>query len=273
MLPYIKNYRVKVFLYSVLPALAFVAAATFLTGRLVLSEVWGMLTAVALVVLGTQLVGRHYIDKASDEANRLVGLFMDDCDPQALVDEGAEVAERMKPPYDEWAAWFASYYCLALADLGRTADAARYADALRASMAAAKKPAERAAICLHMEPPVRSLLGAEVALATLEEAQAALDAAGVPAQDSRRGYIDWERRVLEAQRDGRDAEAADLLAHVRQTSTYQARMRAQAAWEESQAARRLGDEGRERECLRFVVERGNRLACAGKARARLAELG
>lgn len=272
MLQYVNNYHIKVMTYSAVPALAFVVIASWLTGRFVLSELWGMLVAVALVVAGTNIVGKRLMQKATDEGTRLVDLMADQCDPQALVDEGATIAGRMKAPLNEEAAWFASYYCLALDDIGRTEEAARYADMLRASMAAARRPEARAAICLHMEPAIRRLLGPETALAALNEAQKSLDAAGAPADDAHRRYIEWERSVLAAEADGDDEQLAELMRHVVETPSYQRRMRAEAAWERACALRRLGDADGEQESLRAAVREGNKLACASKARARLDEL-
>lgn len=272
MLPYVKNYLIKTYVLSPLPALVFVVVATLATGRSVLFEPWGLLTAVALVMLGTFFVGKWMADAAIDEATRLVNLFSNGCDPQAFVDGGSSIASRMRPPFDEGASWYASYYCLALLDIGRAREAAKFADDLRISVDKARKPAMRAAICLHLEPPVRRLLGAEAALKVLDQAETDFNAANVPEGNDHRRYIAGERSILLAQRDGDDERLAELLSCVRQASAGEQRARVEAAWEEAGAERRLGHADRERSCLGFVVERGNLLSCVREARARLDEL-
>lgn len=272
MLPYVKNYLIKTYVLSPLPALVFVVVTTLATGRPVLFEPWGMLTAVALVMLGTVFIGKWMADAAIDEATGLVNLFSNGCDPQAFVDGGSAIASRMRPPFDEGASWYASYYCLALLDVGRAREAAELADDLRISVDKARKPATRAAICLHLEPPVRRLLGAESALKALDQAEADLNAANVPDGSDQRRYISGERNILLAQRDGDDEKLAGLLSRVRQASAGERRARVEAAWEEAGAERRLDHVDRERSCLRFVVERGNLLSCVRKARVRLNEL-
>lgn len=272
MLPYVKNYLIKTYVLSPLPALIFVVVATLATGRPVLFEPWGMLTAVALVMLGTFFVGKWMADAAIGEAAGLVNLFSSGCDPQAFVDGGGSIASRMKPPFDEGASWYASYYCLALLDIGRTREAAKLADDLRISVDKTRKPATRAAICLHMEPPVRRLLGSEAALKVLDHAEIDLDSANVPDEDGHRRYLSGERSILVARRDGDDERLVELLSRVRQASPGELRARVEAAWEEAEAEHRLGHVDRERSCLRFVVERGNLLSCVSKAHDRLNEL-
>ncbi len=272
MLPFVKNYLIKTSVLSPLPALIFVVVATLVTGRPVLFEPWGMLTAVALVVLGTLLIGKRMADLAFDEASRLVNLFSNGCDPQAFVDKGSSITSRMRPPFDESASWYASYYCLALLDLGRIHEAVKLADGLRISVDKARRPATRAALCLHMEPPVRQLLGPEAALKALDQAEADLNAANVPDGNDHRQYLSGERDILLAQRDGDDERLADLLSRVREASAGELRARVEAAWEEAGAAQRLDHVERELLCLRFVVDRGNLLSCVREARERLHEL-
>ena len=124
-----------------------------------------------------------------------------------------------------------------------------------------------------MEPVVQRLLGARPALGAVEEAERLLEGDSSPETSQRRNFLAWERGVLEARLSGDDGVLAPKLAHVRETDGYPLRMRVLAAADEAAVRRRQGDGARERECLRFVVENGNRLPAVPEARARLAELG
>ena len=120
---------------------------------------------------------------------------------------------------------------------------------------------------------MQRLLGARPALGAVEEAERLLEGDSSAETAQRRNFLAWERGVLEARLSGDDGVLAPKLAHVRETEGYPLRMRVLAAADEAAVRRRQGDGARERECLRFVVENGNRLPAVPEARARLAELG
>lgn len=273
MLPYVKNYLIRTYLLIIAVPVAFIVIMSLATGSFVLAQPWGIGSTVGLTILATIAVARPMITAATNEAEQLVSLYDEQCDPPAFIEQGAAIAGRIVPPYDDWGAWYTSAFALAFADVGKTEYATRLVEGMRTSALAAKKPGARAGICLHMEPPIKRLLGIDLALEALSEAERNLEGSTDPVDADRLKFIAWERSLLTAERDGDDEKLVELLSHVSSTPSYPQRKRVEAAWEESQAQRRLGDAARERECLDYVIENGNKLSCVASARERLAELG
>ena len=161
---------------------------------------------------------------------------------------------------------------MALLDIGRRAEALELADALRQAAEQAPTPHERASMLVNMEPFVERLFGSPIALPLLACAQELMDTDPVANDAGRRGYVEWERSMLQFQAAGNYGRLAELLREVRMRESCSMRFRVTCALRESVAHRALGDVSRERECLEFVVEHGNLLPMVSSARQRLAEL-
>ena len=262
MLRYFKKYVWAAYALSVLIPAASLAAFSLVMGGNVVKTLPGLFSSLMLFFACLYVMPRLMGQLADRKAEQLVSLYNDGCDPDAFRAQAAAPARAIGEPYTEAGSWFLSFYALALADGGQIEEAARIGEGLRKSAAQAQDERERAALLVNMEPVVQRLLGARPALGAVEEAERLLEGDSSPETSQRRNFLAWERGVL-----------APKLAHVRETDGYPLRMRVLAAADEAAVRRRQGDGARERECLRFVVENGNRLPAVPEARARLAELG
>ena len=256
MLRYFKKYVWAAYALSVLIPAASLAAFSVVMGGNVVKTLPGLFSSLMLFFACLYVMPRLMGQLADRKAEQLVSLYNDGCDPDAFRAQAAAPARAIGEPYTEAGSWFLSFYALALADGGQ-----------------AEGEGERAALLVNMEPVVQRLLGERPALGAVEEAERLLEGDASAEAVQRRKFLAWERGVLEARLSGDDGLLASKLAHVRETDGYPLRMRVLAAADEAAACRRQGDGARERECLRFVVEHGNRLPAVPAARARLAELG
>ena len=273
MLRYFKKYVWAAYALSVLIPAASLAAFSLVMGGNGVKTLPGLFSSLMLFFACLYVMPRLMGQLADRKAEQLVSLYNDGCDPDAFRAQAAAPARAIGEPYTEAGSWFLSFYALALADGGQVEEAARIGEGLRASAAQAQDERERAALLVNMEPVVQRLLGARPALGAVEEAERLLEGDSSAETSQRRNFLAWERGVLEARLSGDDGVLAPKLAHVRETDGYPLRMRVLAAADEAAVRRRQGDGARERECLRFVVENGNRLPAVPEARARLAELG
>lgn len=272
MLPYFKKYLIAAYALSVLIPVASLAAFSVVMGGNVVKTLPGLFSSLMLFVACLYALPRIMGQQADRKADAIVSLYNDACDPPAFLEQAAVPAGAVKAPYTEAGSWFLSFYALALADEGRAEEAARIGENMRASAAQTQDPKVRAALFVNMEPVVLRLLGAQVALGVVEEAERLLAGAMDEESAQRRNFLAWERSVLGARLDGDDDVLAEKFEHVRSQAAYPLRMRVLAAADEAEVRRRQGDAARERECLRFVAEHGNRLPAAAAAQARLTEL-
>lgn len=272
MLPYFKKYTI---LMYVLPVLAMVVLTTVLayaSGFALSSTLPGLLVSLAGLVVLTLLSSRIFGNLANKKADELVALYNESCDPQAFVEQGAEVASTIEGPYTEAGSWFLSFYALALLDVGQVEPAAVIGSNMQKSAMEAADPRTRAAVMVNIEPLVLRLFGAQAALGVVAEAEAALASLAGPDAEQRRSFLAWERSLLTALVEGDEDRLLQTYSEVRLREVYPMRMRALNADAEAAICRRRGLSERERECLKFVVEHGNQLPIVPAARARLTEL-
>lgn len=203
---------------------------------------------------------------------KALSLYDDRCEPLAFIQSAQPYVNAMRFPYNEFAVWLLAPYGMALVDTGRTDEALRLVDAMRKSVDYASSSHERGSMLVNMEPLVERLFGASVALPLLQRAQQLMDVDPVANDAGRRGYVAWERSMLQAQVWGQYGRMAELLREVRVKPGCSLRMRVVCALRESVAHRSLGDASRERECLEFVVQNGGGMPAVVNARQRLSEM-
>lgn len=278
MLPYFRKYVYLAYALSVLIPVVSLAAFSVVMGGNVVKTLPGLFSSLMLFFACLYVMPRIMGKVADKQAVRLVSLYNDACDPVAFVEQAAPVARAIETPYREQGSWFLSFYALALLDVDRDEEAARIGEKMSTSAASAPEPGARAATLVNLEPLVARLFGPEAALGVVDEAvrllQGAAATGGADAESAARlNFLAWERSVLEAERAGDDDALLEKRAHVRENAGYPLRMRVLAAAAEADLRQRMGDAARERACLQFVVEHGNRLPAVTVAQVRLAALG
>lgn len=273
MLPYFRNYAFIAYILGVATPVILVTALSWIFGFYIVSTLPGLLAAIILMAVSLLTAKKVVTAKADRKADEMISLYNDACDPAAFVEAARGVAREIRPPYDGTGSWFLSFYALALDDLGQRGDAARIGQAMLSSAQMATDPQTKVAILVNIEPLVQRLFGVTQALEVVDQAQEALAGSGDPDDASRMNFLDWERGILEAIRDGDDETLVQRFSSIRASASYPMRIRVSDALLEASVHKSRGDSAAERDCLLFVIQNGNRLPAVKLANERLAELG
>lgn len=266
-----RNYALIAYILAVAVPVGLVTAASWVVGFPVVSTVPGLLIAIALLI-GCLLLAKHFALRAvGTTGDELVGIYTDECDPVAFVEQASAEAASIERPYDDVSAWFLSYYALALDDIGRRDEATQLTDDLMHD-ARETNGAERASMLVSIEPAVLRIYGVALALEVVGEAEGLLSGRTDVSAAEQRYYLAWERGVLEAMRDGDFDELLNRYSAVRVRDEYPLRTRVYDAILEARIHAARGEDDLERECLAFAVENAPKLPAAAAVRARLAQL-
>lgn len=272
MLPYFRNYVLVAYILAIVVPVGLVTVLSWILGFYLVSTVPGLIFAI-VAVIASLLIAKKVVTKLVDrKSDKLISLYNDDCDPAAFLEKARPIVENIRSPYDEAGSWFLSYYALALDDIGKQDEATHIVRAMLSDARAAANPSLKAAILVNIEPLVFHLFGAKRALEVVEEAQEILSEFSNEDSESRLSFLEWEHSVLLALYDNDNESLVRKLKTIRYTNTYPLRMRVNDALLESSAHKAQGDLAQERECLEFIVEKGNKLSAVELAKSRLAEL-
>lgn len=272
MLPYFRRYSIYVCIIAI--ALPVIASTVWplVTGQLMAASLGGLVAMFALFVLGLFIGYAIFGKRADAEAEKLLAKYNDDCDPKALVDEGAKLASSIQFPCDQSGSWFMTYYAQALLDLGETDKAKEVLSGLRASLLAAKKPAPKVGILANILPLEEKSEGPAAAQALVQEGIRLCGEVPGNGAAQFRDFFESQQKVLEAELSGGPADVAKLSASIVGNDRYPMRIRVEYAWREASAQYKLGDLAKEKDSLDFVVHHGGKLALVQKASERLSTL-
>ena len=272
MLPYFRRYSIYVSIIAIaLPVIVSTVWPLF-TGQMMAASITGMVAMFALFVLGLFAGYAVFGKRADAEAEKYLSKYNDDCDPKALVDEGAKLASSIQFPCDQSGSWFMAYYAQALLDLGEVDKAKEVLSGLRASLVAAKKPVVKVGILANLLPLEEKAEGPSAAQALVQEGiRLCGEVPGAGAAQFRE-FFESQQKVLEAELSGNPADIAKLSASIVGNDRYPMRIRVEYAWREASAQYKLGDLAKEKSCLEFVATHGGKLALATKAKERLGKI-
>lgn len=273
MLPYFRNYAFIAYIIGVATPVILVTALSWIFGFYIVATLPGLIAAILLMIVSLLTAKKIVTAKADRKADEMISLYNEKCDPAAFVESARVVASEIRPPYDGTGSWFLSFYALALDDLGQRNDAARIGQAMLSSAQMATDPQTKVAILVNIEPLVQRLFGVVQALEVVDQAQAVLAGSTDPDDVSRMNFLNWERGILEAIRDGDDEALVRRFSAIRGNDGYPMRVRVSDALLEASVHKSRGNAADERECLLFVVRNGNQLPAVKLANERLAELG
>ncbi len=237
--------------------------------------------AVAAVLEATAHDDDREVRAAGQRVVRsLIDGTLDGGDPGAVRDAlltdgdlGRAVADAITEPYDVTGAWFMTYYGQALLDAGKSDQARKVAEALRESVAAARKPQAKVGIIANAVPLVAKVDGPKAALDLVGEGLELAGGQDADPADSRVVFLRGQQRLRQAEAAGDDAELRSFYEKSVADAAVPERLRVESAWKLARLAFRSGDAATERRMLRYVVSHGGKLALVAPARKQLDALG
>lgn len=273
MLPYFRTYAFVAYIIGVAAPVMIITALSWVIGYYVVATLPGLIAAILLMIVSL-LTAKKIVTKLADrKADEMIALYNDKCDPAAFIQASQNVVREIRPPYDETGSWFLSFYALALDDMGQREEAARIGQTMLSSAQLATDPHVKVGILVNIEPLVQRLFGVEEALEVVAQAQDAIAGSADPDDANRMSFLNWERGILEAIRNGDDETLIQRFSGIRNTPSYPMRVRVSDALLEAALHKSRGDVSHERECLDFIIANGNKLPAVDLARQRLSELG
>ena len=271
MLSFFRKYVIITYVLAISTPLLIMSIWSMATNTNVIKTVPGLFASLTLFIvcffLFTKIMGR----RADAKASEIVAVYNEACDPHTFIEQVGPVVREIGFPYSEQGTWLLSFYALALADRGRHAEAAQIGEYMRQSVPSARTLDAKIALLVNLEPVALRLLGVPAALEIVIEAQNMITQTKGDHTD-RLNFLSWEQGLLEARQMNDSSALIEKYYHVRRQATYPLRMRVLAAFDEAQIHRNRHDESMEKECLLFVVEKGNKLPCVEEARSRLSAL-
>lgn len=273
MLAYYKRYAIISCVVAVAVPLAVSTAYAAVTGKIMAASLDGLIVLL-LLLFGTMVLMQGVFARRVDgRTAQLLALYNDDCDPEAFVEQGRAVADAITEPYDVTGSWFMTYYGQALLDAGKADQARKVAEALRESVAAARKPQAKVGIIANAVPLVAKVDGPKAALDLVGEGLELAGGQDADPADSRVVFLRGQQCLRQAEAAGDDAELRSFYEKSVADAAVPERLRVESAWKLARLAFRSDDAATERRMLRYVVGHGGKLALVAPARKQLDALG
>ena len=273
MFAYYKRYAIISCVVAVAVPLAVSTAYAAVTGKIMAASLDGLIVLL-LLLFGTMVLMQGVFARRVDgRTAQLLALYNDDCDPEAFVEQGRAVADAITEPYDVTGSWFMTYYGQALLDAGKADQARKVAEALRESVAAARKPQAKVGIIANAVPLVAKVDGPKAALDLVGEGLELAGGQDADPADSRVVFLRGQQRLRQAEAADDDAELRSFYEKSVADAAVPERLRVESAWKLARLAFRSDDAATERRMLRYVVGHGGKLALVAPARKQLDALG
>ncbi len=229
----------------------------------------GLALSLLLFIVVTAFAAVHFSKRANEEADSLIALYDELCDPQAFADRGKATAQAMTVPYDASSSWFMSYYAQALLDIGIVQNAREIERGMYDSVAESKKVEEQAQIVTNLVPLSLKVLGPAETLPIIQMGLDLLKQGPVLKLAPAIAFLENQQVIVQAQVDGDDEKLLRFYSSTRLNEDVPLRIRVEQAWDEARIHFKRGEAAAERSCLDFVVSHGNKLALVKAAQARL----
>ena len=195
MLPYFRTYAFVAYIVGVAAPVLLITGLSWILGFYVVSTLPGLISAILLMIISLLTAKKIVTGMADRKTSEMLSLYNDKCDPQAFVDASQTVVREMRPPYDETASWYLSFYALALDDLDKREEAVRIGQAMLSSAQMAQDPKVKAALLVNIEPLVQRLFGVQQALDVVVQGQEVLAGSTDPDDLNRVSFLTLEREV------------------------------------------------------------------------------
>lgn len=272
MLQYFKRYQIYVCICAVILPILYSTVYPLISGEVISTSLSSLFTAVVLFVLGLSIGGNIFERKAQKEVDELVSIYNDECNPEKFLSEGKDLSEAMKMPYNQFSAWYMSYFAQAMLDSGDTTQANSIYENITESVNLAKKPMEKLAILANVIPLAEKIGGEDIALKTIDEASKQLEECRPSFVMHYRDFLDSQKKIILARSEKDYEKIAILDKSVWENDNYPKRIRVEYAWDSASASYALHNIEDEKVALQYVVDNGGTLALVGKAKGRLNKL-
>ncbi len=272
MIAYFKKYTIFVCIIAVALPVVVSTVWPLMTGQMMASTLPGLVGMFVLFIFGLLVAYAIFEKKAEKTVDGYLAQYNDACDPEAFLDRATWLYEAMSFPCNQISSWFLGYYAQALLELGRVEEARAIGVGLRQSAYATRKPAAKAAILANLVPLAEKLDDAAVVEGIVSDGLEYCAQDGGSKTVELREFFANQQKVFAVRTTEDQAAIANMAETIRSNAAYPARIRVEYAWEEAGALYKTGDVSEERRCLAFVVEKGNKLALATRARERLASI-
>lgn len=272
MLIYFKKYVIAVCAIAIALPVIISTIWPFVTGQIMAASISGLLLEFALFAVGFMVGYQIFERRAERVVDGYLYLYNSDCNPQALIAHGGQLAHDISFPCNESGAWFMGCFAQACLEVGDIERARTIEAGLEDSISAAKKPSQKCGIILYLIPLVEKLGTLDEVEELIERAEKLNDTDRSEEAIQRRAFLESQRKIVHARREGDYHELVKLDESVVRSAAYPWRQRVEYAWDEASASYKLGDQEHERTCLDFVIRHGGSLALVAQAKERLSQL-
>lgn len=269
MLVYFKKYVIALCALAV--ALPVIASTIWplATGQLMASTLGGLILEFALFI-GGFLVGYQIFSRRAERvADGFVYLYNVDCNPEAFLNHGSELARSITYPCNPSGAWYLGYYAQACLDVGRMDEAKAIEEGLRASIAAQKKPQHKCSVIIALIPLVEKTGTLQEVRSLVEEGLTLIASDASSTAEVQRIFLTSQQKIADARMASNLEQLKQLDDLVVSSSSYPMRIRVEFAWDAASASYKLGKVEDERQMLAFIIQHGGTLALVAHARKRL----
>ena len=253
--------------------LVVMTAWSWVVGFNVSGTLYGLIAALLILFVSMYCCVRYATRRADAKAQAMVDVYDDQCDPNGFIEAATPIADGITPPVLEPGAWFLSLFGQASLDIGDQTRARTMLNIVETSAQAAKNDATRSAILTNAIPLSLKLRGPEATATLIDGALAMLESSHDAHAMLQKTYLASQRELCRDLIDRRDGALLARYRGIREDSRAVMRMRVEYAWDEARICYDQGLRDEELDCLRFIVDHGNRLAFVPAAQRRLAELG
>lgn len=265
MVTYFKKYIAYIVLIAfAAPTLACLVYAS-ITGQVMLEPLWGKIVAVVLLIVALVLAFMGFEKKTEAKSAGWIRLYNQQCEPEALINRGRDLAANISFPCNEEGAWFMGYYAQALLDVGEVAQARRIEQGLRLSIEQAKKPLQKVRILVNLIQIVEKTGTLEDSLELVDKGLQILGDEKGSAAEQRRNFLISQRKIVLARMSENQHTIIEVDEAVKRSEHYPRRVRVEYAFDEALSYDAVGDLRRERENLIFVMENGNQMSIVKQA--------
>lgn len=269
MLVYFKKYVIAVCAIAV--ALPVVASTVWplITGQLMAASLGGLIAEFLLFFAGFLIGYRIFEARSERVADGFVYLYNVDCNPEALLAHGSDLAHAITFPCNPSGAWFMGYYAQACLDAGRMDEARAIQEGLRRSIPAQKKPQQKCSVIIALIPLVEKMGTLQDVRSLIEEGESLIREAATPTAAIQRDFLQSQLKIVEARQSEDYEQLVKLDEAVVSSSSYPMRIRVEFAWDAASASYKLKEPSAEKRLLTFIVDNGGTLALVAQAKKRM----
>lgn len=269
MLVYFKKYVIAVCAIAVALPVVVSTVWPLFTGQLMAASLGGLILEFVLFFAGFFLGYQIFERRAERVADGFIYLYNVDCNPEAFLSHGSELAHSITFPCNPSGAWFMGFYAQACLDAGRMDEAKAIEEGLRQSIAAQKRPQQKCSVIIALIPLVEKTGTLQDVRSLIEEGLELIRQDSSTSAAPQREFLHSRLKVVEARQSQDYANLVKLDDAIVASSSYPMRIRVEFAWDGASASYKLGNTVDEKRLLSFITAHGGSLALVAQAQKRL----